>query len=164
MDKAANLSLLEENIGKIISIGSYEFTADKIIRFAEKYDPQSFHLDAEAAKSSRFGGLCASGWHTTAVWMRLNVRSMGNIIKQCIERGETPPVFGPSPGFENLRWLHPVYAGDVIAYTVQITAIRPLASKPGWSLFKHHATATNQHGVCVMKFDSAALVRLPPQA
>lgn len=154
-------SILEENIGKTIPLGTYEFTADKIIRFAEKYDPQPFHLDAEAAKSSLFSDLCASGWHTAAVWMQLNVRSMGAIIKTCIESGETPPVFGPSPGFENLRWLHPVYAGDVVAFTVEITAIRPLASKPGWSMLQHHATATNQHGERVMQFDNAALVKLP---
>ena len=155
------LSILEENIGKTVTIGSYEFTEAKIIRFAEKYDPQVFHTDPVAAKDSLFGGLCASGWHTTAVWMRLNVQSMGNIIKACLERGETPPVFGPSPGFENLRWEHPVYAGDVIAYTAQITGIRPLASKAGWSMLSHHATATNHHGERVMEFDGAALVMLP---
>lgn len=161
MKNKAPQSLIEENIGKIVTIGSYEFTEAKIIRFAEKYDPQPFHLDVKAAKASLFGGLCASGWHTTAVWMRLNVISMGGIIKACIERGETPPTFGPSPGFENLRWEHPVYAGDVIAYTVQITGIRPLVSKPGWSMLKHHATANNQHGDRVMEFDGAAMIMLP---
>lgn len=160
-DTTARQSLLEENIGKIVTIGSYEFTKEKIIRFAEKYDPQVFHLDAEGAETSLFGGLCASGWHTTAVWMRLNVQSMAGMIKTCMERGETPPVFGPSPGFENLRWPNPVYAGDVIAYTVQINNIRPLASKPGWSVLTHHSTATNQHGERVMEFDGAALVMLP---
>ncbi|WOC16924.1 MaoC family dehydratase [Pseudochrobactrum sp. MP213Fo] len=164
MSSETKPSLLEENIGKTVLIGTYEFTADKIIRFAEKYDPQPFHTDPEAAKSSLFGGLCASGWHTAAVWMKLNVRSMGGMIKLCMERGETPPAFGPSPGFENLRWLQPVYPGDVIAYTVQITGIRPLATKPGWSMLNHHATATNQHGERVMEFDSAALVKLPPSA
>ncbi len=161
MENTRKLSLLEENIGKVVTIGAYEFTENKIIRFAEKYDPQPFHTDPVAAKSSLFGGLCASGWHTTAVWMKLNVRSMAGYLKECQERGETPPVFGPSPGFENMRWLQPVYAGDVIAYTVQITGIRPLASKPGWSMLSHHSTATNQHGERVMEFDSAALVMLP---
>ncbi|MDM7851022.1 MaoC family dehydratase [Pseudochrobactrum kiredjianiae] len=161
MEANSKPSILEDNIGKIVTIGSYEFTEARIIRFAEKYDPQVFHTDPIAAKTSLFGGLCASGWHTTAVWMRLNVQSMAGIIKGCMERGETPPVFGPSPGFENLRWAHPVYADDVIAYTAQITALRPLASKPGWSMLSHHATGTNQHGERVMEFDGAALVMLP---
>lgn len=161
METKTNPSLLEDNIGKIVTIGSYEFTEARIIRFAEKYDPQIFHMDPVAAKDSIFGALCASGWHTTAVWMRLNVQSMARIIQTCMERGETPPVFGPSPGFENLRWATPVFAGDVIAYTAEITGIRPLASKPGWSMLQHHATGTNQHGECVMEFDGAALVRLP---
>ena len=163
MTDTAKLSLLEESIGQIVTIGSYEFTEARIIRFAEKYDPQPFHTDSVAAKDSIFGALCASGWHTTAVWMKLNVLSMAGIIKTCMERGEKLPVFGPSPGFENLRWAHPVYAGDVIAYTAQITALRPLASKPGWSMLNHHATGTNQHGERVMEFDGAALVMLPQQ-
>lgn len=68
MAKTSKPSILEENIGKTVTIGSYEFTEAKIIRFAEKYDPQVFHTDPVAAKESFFGALCASGWHTTAVW------------------------------------------------------------------------------------------------
>lgn len=157
----ARKTLLEQNIGKIITIGSYEFTEANIIRYAKKYDPQPFHLDSEAAKSSTFGALCASGWHIPAVWMQLNVQSITDFIKNCLERGETPPLFGPSPGFENLRWPNPVYAGDVIAYTAQIKSIRQLASRPGWSMLMNHATGTNQYSECVMKFDSAVLIKIP---
>ena len=59
------MSFLEENLGQDIVIGSYTFSAEEIIDFARKYDPQPFHLDMEAAKNSIFGGLCASGWHTS---------------------------------------------------------------------------------------------------
>ncbi len=70
------MSFLEENLGQDLVIGSYTFTTEEIVDFARKYDPQPFHLDSEAAKNSVFGGLCASGWHTTAVFMKLNVMSI----------------------------------------------------------------------------------------
>jgi len=52
-----------------------QITEAAIKEFAEKFDPQPFHLDNEAAKSTLFGGLAASGWHTAAFTMRLNVTS-----------------------------------------------------------------------------------------
>ncbi|MFQ0813516.1 dehydratase [Brucella anthropi] len=158
------MSYLEENLGKNLIIGSYRFTAEEIIDFARKYDPQPFHLDAEAAKESVFGGLCASGWHTTAVFMKLNVASIVQATKDALKRGETPPTFGPSPGFENLKWPKPVYAGDTITYRRVVHAIRPLASRPGWSMLTMTTSAHNQNGEEVLSFDNAAMVKLPPKA
>ena len=60
-------------VGSRRDLGSYTFTEEEIIRFGRKYDPQSFHIDPEAAKNSMFGGLIASGWHTAAVWMKLAI-------------------------------------------------------------------------------------------
>ncbi|MBB4094005.1 MaoC family dehydratase [Ochrobactrum pecoris] len=157
------MSFLEENLGQNLVIGSYTFTADEIIDFARKYDPQPFHLDAEAAKKSVFGGLCASGWHTTAVFMKLNVASILAATKEALKRGETPPTFGPSPGFENLKWSKPVYAGDTITYKRVVHAIRPLASRPGWSMLTMTTSAYNQNGEEVLLFDNAAMVKLPPK-
>ncbi|MEJ5019939.1 MaoC family dehydratase [Ochrobactrum vermis] len=157
------MSFLEENLGQNLVIGSYTFTAEEIIDFARKYDPQPFHLDAEAAKKSVFGGLCASGWHTTAVFMKLNVASIVEATKDALKRGETPPTFGPSPGFENLKWSKPVYAGDTITYKRVVHAIRPLASRPGWSMLTMTTSAYNQNGEEVLFFDNAAMVKLPPK-
>ncbi|WP_176036801.1 MaoC family dehydratase [Brucella tritici] len=158
------MSFLEENLGQNLVIGSYTFTPEEIIDFAKKYDPQPFHLDAEAAKKSVFGGLCASGWHTTAVFMKLNVASIVQATKDALKRGETPPTFGPSPGFENLKWPKPVYAGDTITYKRVVHAIRPLASRPGWSMLTMTTSAHNQNGEEVLSFDNAAMVKLPPKA
>ncbi len=158
------MSFLEDNLGKNLVIGSYTFTPEEIIEFARKYDPQPFHLDAEAARKSVFGGLCASGWHTTAVFMKLNVASIVQATKDALKRGETPPTFGPSPGFENLRWPKPVYAGDTITYKRMVHAIRPMASRPGWSMLTMTTTAHNQNGEEVLSFDNAAMVKLPPKA
>lgn len=89
------MSFIEEHLGEELTIGSYTFTAAEIIHFASKFDPQPFHLDAEAAKNSVLGGLCASGWHTTAVFMKLNVASIVEATKDAMKRGEVPPTFGP---------------------------------------------------------------------
>ncbi|QNQ63017.1 MaoC family dehydratase [Brucella sp. 6810] len=158
------MSFIEENIGKERVLGTYTFTAEEIIAFARKYDPQPFHIDEEAAKNSLFGGLCASGWHTTAIFMKLNVASMMQASRETVQRGETPPTFGPSPGFENLKWPKPVFAGDTITYKRVAHAIRPLASRPGWSMLTMTTRAHNQHGEEVLSFDNAAMVKLPPKA
>ncbi len=95
---------IERFIGVEQDLGTYTFSAEEIVAFATKYDPQRFHVDLEAASKSNFGALCASGWHTTAVWMRLNVEDTKSQVQKAIVRGEKPPQFGPSPGFENLKW------------------------------------------------------------
>ena len=56
--------------GRKVITGTMTFAAEDIVRFARKYDPQPFHTDPEAARHSVFGGLCASGWHTCAGWMK----------------------------------------------------------------------------------------------
>ena len=60
-------------VGERFEVGRHTFTADNIKAFARRFDPQLFHLDEAAAARSHFGALCASGWHTAAVWMRLMV-------------------------------------------------------------------------------------------
>jgi acyl dehydratase len=57
--------------GKKVFTGTLQFNAEDIIRFARQFDPQPFHVDPEAAKNYVFGGLCASGWHTCAGWMKM---------------------------------------------------------------------------------------------
>ncbi|MFD1199369.1 MaoC family dehydratase [Brucella gallinifaecis] len=155
------MNFIEEHLGEELTIGSHRFTAEEITHFASKFDPQPFHLDAEAAKNSVLGGLCASGWHTTAVFMKLNVAAIVEATKDAMKRGEIPPTFGPSPGFENLKWLRPVYAGDTITYKRTVHAVRPLSSRPGWSMLSMSSNAYNQHGDKVLSFDNAAMVKLP---
>lgn len=140
-------------VGETVTLGSHTFGADEIKRFAAQYDPQRFHVDEEAARHSVFGRLCASGWHTCAMWMRYNLATRE-------DGGETGgPTFGPSPGFSNLRWLKPVYAGDTITYTRTVTGHRPLASRPGWHIATVEAGGVNQDGAPVLFFENAVLVK-----
>ncbi|WP_436931075.1 MaoC family dehydratase [Halosimplex halobium] len=89
--------------------GSYEVTAAEITEFAERYDPQPFHTDPEAAADSPFGGLVASGWHTAAMTMRL-------LVDGHLSDGATRGALG----VDELRWRRPVRPGDELTVTTEI--------------------------------------------
>lgn len=143
--------------GHKVETGSRLFTAEDIIRFAEKFDPQPFHTDAEAAKSYVFGALCASGWHTCAGWMRCFIDFWGAEVARLKAEGLVPPRLGPSPGFEELQWLKPVFAGDTITYSLTSLGSRPLASRPGLILNVGLGEGVNQKGEPVLHFKTKIL-------
>jgi acyl dehydratase len=153
----------ELRVGDATELGSHRFMADEIIRFARAYDPQPFHVDPEAARQSAFGGLCASGWHTAAAWMQRWVAHRAAMEAEAARRGQLPARLGPSPGFRNLRWSKPVYAGDTIAYRSAVTELRPSASRPGWGIAFQRNSGTNQHGEEVFSFEGAAFWERRPR-
>jgi acyl dehydratase len=143
-------------IGVVTPLGSHTFDAEGIKAFARKYDPQPFHTDEDAAKRSVFGGLCASGWQTAATWMRRNLATPGRSWP-----GSGPaPVFGPSPGISNLRWLKPVYAGETVSFSRTALSHRPMVSRPGWRVLTVRAEGVDSTGAKVIEFDSAVLVKV----
>lgn len=149
-------------VGEELVLGSHTFHADEIIAFASKYDPQPFHLSEEAAAKSQFGRLCASGWHTAAVFMRLSV-DMNKALKEAArERGEPIAAGGPSPGFEDLKWLRPVYAGDTITYKRVISEKIESRSRPRWGIVRSENHGFNQNGEPVFFFRSAVFVERKP--
>lgn len=143
--------------GQTVVTGSLLFTAEDIIAFAEKYDPQPFHTDPEAAKNFVFGGLCASGWHTCAGWMKMFVSYWAKEHARLVAEGIEPPKLGPSPGFKKLQWLKPVYAGDTITYSVTLIESRPLMSRPGTLINLTANQGVNQKGETVLRFESTVL-------
>jgi acyl dehydratase len=151
-------------IGERNEIGRHSFTAVEIKGFATRYDPQPFHLDEEAAKASHFGGLVASGWQTAAMWMRLAVDRRKRLAEEARARGEPVALLGPSPGFRELKWLLPVYAGDTITYATEVIDTRVSASRPGWGIMQVLNTGTNQHGKLVLSFLSTAFIQRRPGA
>ncbi|GGK25521.1 MaoC family dehydratase [Salinarimonas ramus] len=136
-------------------LGTHCFSADEIVAFAHAFDPQLFHVDAEAAAKSRFGGLCASGWHTNAAFMRTLVAHRRRQEDAARAAGRIPVRLGASPGFRNLAWSRPVYAGDTITYTSTIVDVRAARSRPGWGLVRHRNEGVNQDGETVLAFDGA---------
>lgn len=144
-------------VGTRLNIGTMEFTAENIIQFARRFDPQPFHLDPEAAKDYVFGGLCASGWQSTAGWMKIFLAYWGAKCARLTKQGIQPPKLGPSPGFRKLQWLKPVYAGDRITYYTTLLNSRELASRPGVLLNATLNEGVNQTGDTVIRFESSVL-------
>ena len=134
--------------GSVRELGSVTPTAEEIRDFASRYDPQPFHLDEEAGRNSVFGGLCASGWHTCALAMRLTV---DNFLRESSSMG--------SPGLDNLRWLKPVYPGDTLTLRHRITESRPLNSRPDLGLVRSVWEMFNQRGEQVLQMEGYGMFR-----
>ena len=134
--------------GTTREFGGRTVTREDVLRFAGEFDPQPFHLDEAAAERSLFGGLSASGWHTCALVMRmlcdaylLDSASLG------------------SPGIENLRWLKPVYPGDMLRVVYTVLEARPMASRPGVGLVKSQTEVKNQHDDVVLSMQGWGMFR-----
>jgi acyl dehydratase len=140
-------------IGAETLFGSYDVTREEVIEFAQKYDPQPFHLSDEAAAKTHFGRIAASGWHTTAMTMA--------VIARYVVADEQAGL--GSPGIDELRWLKPVYPGDTLTVRGKIVEKTPSRSKPDIGCFRTQTTVTNQDGVDVMRFTSIVLMRRRPQ-
>ena len=151
-------------IGQRREIGTYTFTAEAIKTFASKFDPQRFHLDEEEGKNSLFGGLAASGWHVGSACMSLLVADGQRLAREAAERGEEVAVWGPSPGFRDLRWIRPVLAGDTVTYYVVLESKRLSDSRPGWGILQSRSGGVNQRGEEVYSIKATAFVplRAPP--
>ena len=145
-------------VGQRREVGSFTFTAEDIKRFATQFDPQRFHLDEEAGRNSLFGGLAASGWHVGAVCMKLLVADGQRQAKEAAARGEKVAVWGPSPGFRELRWIKPVLAGDTIAFASEIESLRTSEKRPEWGILQARNTGTNQRGELVFSLLATAFV------
>lgn len=150
-------------VGSRHELGSFVFTPAEIVAFARSFDPQPFHMDEAAAAASSFGRLAASGWHTAALWMATMVQHRRRQEAAFRAAGGTAlPRLGPSPGFRNLKWSRPVFAGDRITYFSEVAEKRESATRPQWGLFFHHNTGINQHGEEVFSFDGCVFVERRP--
>jgi acyl dehydratase len=92
------------------------------------------------------------------------VRNRTAAATSAMARGERPARLGPSPGFQNLRWIKPVYAGDTIRYTSAIYEKRESKSRPDWGIVRHYNTGENQRGETVFSFIGSVFWERQPQA
>jgi acyl dehydratase len=145
-------------IGARRELGSFTFTAEAIKKFAAQFDPQPFHLDEEAGRKSLFGGLAASGWHVGSVCMKLLVADGQRLMKEAAARGEEIAVWGPSPGFRELRWIKPVLASDTVSFSSVVETKRTSDKRPQWGILQARNTGTNQRGERVYSFLATAFV------
>ena len=145
-------------VGQRREFGSFTFTADAIKAFAAQFDPQRFHLDEEEGRKSLFGGLAASGWHVASVCMKLAVADNQQRAREAAARGEEVAVWGPSPGFRELRWIKPVLVGDTISFAGEVVSRRASDSRPEWGIVQIRNSGTNQRGELAFSFVGIAFV------
>lgn len=134
-------------VGERVETNSLTVTEAAIVAFAREYDPQSMHVDADAAKRGRFGRLIASGWQTAGFTMRL-------IVQEGVFGAEG----GVGMGIDDLRWPRPVFPGDTLRVVAEVLELRPSSSRPsGVARFK--LTTLNQSGDEVLT--QVAIVMIP---
>ena len=135
-------------IGQTHRFGHYVVTAEEIIEYARQFDPQSFHVDEEAAKQSMFGGLIASGWHTGAMFIRM-------INDHAIPSAATTGAIG----FDDLKWLKPVRPGDILSVETRVTEKIDSPNRRGTGTVKIESRVLDQRDEAVMTLTSLVLYR-----
>jgi len=134
-------------VGQSFTTGTEQVTAEEIIAFARRWDPQPFHVDPVAAEASHFGGLVASGLHTLSQTFRLfeDLR----LFRDSVVAGA---------GMEGVRFLAPVRAGDVLRVKVTVAEVRP-TRRPDRGIVALRFETTNQDGVAVLAAELRAFIR-----
>jgi len=148
------LYLDDLSVGQRFETASHRVTREEVVEFAGRWDPQPFHLDEEAGAASLFGSLVASGWHTAAITMRLNVD--GGI-----------PFAGGLIGVEcQVSWPRPTRPGDMLRVVNEVLEVRPSRSRPDRGMVTVRGETLNQDGEVVQSLVATMVVprRPAPQA
>jgi acyl dehydratase len=134
--------------GKRFDFKPVEVRADEVIAFASEFDPQPMHLSEDGGKASILGGLAASGWHTSAMMMRMLCDSY---IRDAASEG--------SPGVDSMEWKKAVLAGDTLLGSCTVIDARVSRSRPEIGIVRLRAVVTNQRGETVAVCDYANMIR-----
>jgi acyl dehydratase len=127
------------SVGQVAELGPRLVTREEIVTFAGQFDPQPMHMDEEAAKQSMLGGLAASGWHTSAIMMRMIVDDfLGDVASM------------GAPGIDEVKWLKPVRPGDRLTVRGTVQGVRASQSKPDRGFVSLLWEVTNDRGELVM--------------
>lgn len=132
--------------GQVIPLVDYHIGEEEMIAFAERYDPQSFHIDPVAAKDSPFGGIIGSGWLTMAILQRMQCDSFMT-DSSCVG----------SPGVDEIRWLKPVRPGDTLHGSNTVEEVRPSTSRPDRGVVFSQVELYNQDDVLLMTVRTRAI-------
>lgn len=141
----------ELELGRVYSIGVYDFTEAAVVEFGHQFDPQPFHVDSDAAQASMFGGLIASGWHICSAMMRLLVDNFSH-----------PDTSMGGAGLHDIRWHRPVRPGDRLTASVKIVEKKTLSSRADVGLVFKNYEAYNQCGELAMTMQGREFIRRRP--
>jgi acyl dehydratase len=139
IDLACDHRLYLEDLeaGRRFTSATHVVDEAQIKAYAAQFDPQPFHLDAAAARSTLFGGLAASGWHTASITMRLLVESGLPLAGGIIGAGG------------EINWPKPTRPGDTLQVVSEIEEVTPLRSRPDRGMVRVRSETRNQRGELV---------------
>jgi acyl dehydratase len=137
--------------GTTSEFGPIQVDEAEVVEFARRFDPQPFHVDAEAAAAGPYGGLIASGWHTCALMMRL-----------LADEYLSPVSSLGSPGIDELRWLRPVRPGDELTLRTTVEDTRVSRTKPDRGVLTTRIEMVDRAGEVVLRMVATNLVRVRP--
>lgn len=135
-------------VGRVFETGTITISPADIIEFASEFDPQPYHLDPEVARTSIFGGHCASGWQVCALMMRLLADTMTR---------DKISLLG-SPGVSSLRWLKPVFAGDALGASITIKSSSELPGQAEYGIIDCMIDVRNQNSASVIVLDTEIMI------
>jgi acyl dehydratase len=135
-------------IGSVETVGDYLVEENEIIEFARRWDPQPYHIDADAAKASIFGGLTASACHTFAICTRIFHDEAGDVAMVA------------SLGHEEVRLPSPVRPGDRLAMTSEVLERRKSRGHPGVGIVTTRASMRNQRDEIVYTMKTSFMVQM----
>ena len=142
-------------IGDSFDFGPLTLSREDSVAFAAEFDPQPFHLSDEAAAKTHFGTISASGWHTTALFMKMFVAEMQkNPGRQAASLG--------AMGVDELRWLRPVRPGDTLRGTNEVIDKKASKSRPEMGIVRNRVTIYNQDDQPVLTMIPIAMWRTRP--
>jgi acyl dehydratase len=133
--------------GETVELGERTITEAEILEFAARYDPQVFHIDAERARETAYGGLIASGWHTASLGMRMLV---DGLLGSSASMG--------SPGVEALNWHKPVRPGDTLRARITTLESAVSRSRPDRGRIRSKLEMLNQNGEIVLSWIGTIIV------
>jgi acyl dehydratase len=140
------LYLEDFQVGQRFTSATHVVDAAQIKAFAREFDPQPFHLDEEAAKGTLFGRLVASGWHTAAITMRLQVES-------------GLPIAGGMIGIGGeMSWPRPTLPGDVLRVVSEVEEVTPSRSRPDRGVVRMRSETRNQRDEVVQILNAKLFV------
>ena len=123
-----------------------------IVAFASRFDPQPYHLDAEAAEQSIFGGLCASGWHIAALATRL--------VSETLLQNAHP--FVEMISVSELKWSRPTFVNEQISVRIALDAPLSESPIPGTRAQSLQIDVCNGEGAVVAQMSATAAISAEP--
>lgn len=143
------------SVGDRMDFGPLTISREEIIAFASEYDFQPFHLSDEAAAQTHFGSLSASGWHTTALFMKM-------MLTELQKRPGLQESSLGALGIDELRWLRPVRPGDTLRGVSEVIATKSSRSRPEMGVVTSLVTLFNQNDEPVLTMKPITLIRTRP--